>query len=91
MSKALGARSSVIKQQFLIESVLISLMGGTLGIVFSLLIGMALSSYFHVAFVVPWAWIILGVSICTLVGVVSGIYPALKASKLDPIVALRIA
>lgn len=91
VSKALGARSSVIKQQFLIESVLISLMGGALGILFSLLIGIALSSYFHVAFVVPWAWILLGVTICTIVGVVSGIYPALKASKLDPIVALRIA
>jgi putative ABC transport system permease protein len=91
ISKALGARSSLIRQQFLLESILISLMGGTLGIIFSLLIGVSLSSYFEVAFVIPWAWILLGVSICTIVGVVSGIYPALKASKLDPIVALRIA
>jgi putative ABC transport system permease protein len=91
ISKALGARSSLIRQQFLLESILISLMGGTLGIIFSLLIGIALSSYFEVAFVIPWAWIFLGVSICTIVGVVSGIYPALKASKLDPIVALRTA
>ena len=91
ISKALGARSSLIRQQFLLESILISLMGGTLGIIFSLLIGIALSSYFEVAFVIPWAWILLGVSICTIVGVVSGIYPALKASKLDPIVALRTA
>lgn len=91
ISKALGARSSVIRQQFLLESVLISLIGGGLGIVFSLLIGISLSSYFEVAFVIPWAWILLGVTVCTIVGVVSGIYPALKASKLDPIVALRIA
>ncbi|MDI9320095.1 MAG: ABC transporter permease [Phycisphaerales bacterium] len=91
ISKALGARSSVIKQQFLIESIMISLMGGLLGIFFSLLIGLALASSFKVAFVIPWAWILLGVTICILVGVVSGIYPALKASKLDPIVALRIA
>jgi putative ABC transport system permease protein len=91
ISKALGARSSLIRQQFLLESILISLMGGTVGIIFSLLIGIALSSYFEVAFVIPWAWILLGVSICTIVGVVSGIYPALKASKLDPIVALRTA
>lgn len=91
ISKALGARSAVIRQQFLLESVLISLMGGGLGIIFSLLIGISLSSYFEVAFVIPWAWILLGVTVCTIVGVVSGIYPALKASKLDPIVALRIA
>lgn len=90
ISKALGARSSVIRQQFLMESILISLIGGLLGIIFSLLIGLALASSFKVGFVVPWAWIFLGVTICTIVGVVSGIYPALKASKLDPIIALRI-
>ncbi|MFA6149994.1 MAG: ABC transporter permease [Chitinophagaceae bacterium] len=90
ISKALGARSSVIRQQFLLESILISLIGGGLGIIFSLFIGLALSSSFEVAFVIPWAWIFLGVTICTIVGVVSGIYPALKASRLDPIIALRI-
>ncbi len=90
ISKALGARSSVIRQQFLLESIIISLMGGVLGIIFSLLIGLALASSFKVDFIIPWAWILLGVTICTIVGVVSGIYPALKASKLDPIIALRI-
>lgn len=90
ISKALGARSSVIRQQFLLESIIISLMGGVLGIIFSLLIGFALAAKFHVGFIIPWAWIILGVSICTIVGVISGIYPALKAAKLDPIIALRI-
>jgi putative ABC transport system permease protein len=90
INKALGARSAVIRQQFLLESIIISLMGGVLGILFSLLIGFALSAKFDVAFVIPWAWILLGVSICTVVGVISGIYPALKAAKLDPIIALRI-
>ncbi|MCC6186610.1 MAG: ABC transporter permease [Chitinophagaceae bacterium] len=89
ISKALGAKSAAIRQQFLLESIMISLMGGALGIVFSLVIGVSLSSYFDVAFVIPWAWILLGVTICSIVGVVSGIYPALKASRLDPIVALR--
>lgn len=89
ISKALGARASVIRQQFLLESILISLLGGVLGIFFSLIIGLSLSSYFDVGFVIPWAWILLGVTICSIVGVVSGIYPALKASRLDPIVALR--
>lgn len=90
ISKALGARSSVIRQQFLLESIIISLLGGGLGILFSLIIGISLSSYFEVAFSIPWAWILLGVTICSVVGVVSGIYPALKASRLDPIIALRI-
>lgn len=90
ISKALGARSSVIRQQFLLESIIISLLGGGLGILFSLIIGISLSSYFEVAFTIPWAWILLGVTICSIVGVVSGIYPALKASRLDPIIALRI-
>jgi putative ABC transport system permease protein len=90
ISKALGARASVIRQQFLLESVIISLIGGALGILFSLLIGLSLSAYFKVAFTIPWAWIMLGVSICAVVGVASGIYPALKAARQDPIVALRI-
>jgi putative ABC transport system permease protein len=90
ISKALGARASVIRQQFLLESIIISLIGGALGILVSLVIGVSLSSYFKVAFVIPWAWILLGVTICTIVGVVSGIYPALKAARQDPIVALRI-
>lgn len=91
LSKALGARASVIRAQFLLESIVISLIGGILGILFSLIIGLALASSFEVAFVIPWAWIFLGVAICTVVGVVSGIYPALKAARLDPIIALRSA
>ena len=91
LSKALGARAGVIRAQFLLESIVISLIGGILGILFSLIIGLALASSFEVAFVIPWAWIFLGVAICTVVGVVSGIYPALKAARLDPIIALRSA
>lgn len=90
INKALGAKSSLIRQQFLMESILISLMGGLLGIIFSLMIGVALASFFKVAFTIPWAWIFLGFAVCSVVGILSGIYPALKASKLDPIVALRI-
>ncbi len=89
VSKALGARSSTIKNQFLTESVMISLMGGVAGVVFGMLIGNVVGIFFGIGFVVPWLWIIMGVSLCAVVGVISGIYPAIKASKLDPIVALR--
>ena len=89
VSKALGARSSTIKQQFLTESVLISLLGGLSGIILGILMGNLVGIFFHTGFIVPWLWIGMGISLCALVGIISGIYPAIKASKLDPIVALR--
>lgn len=89
VSKALGARSSTIKNQFLTESVMISLMGGCVGVISGMLMGNIVGLFFSAAFVVPWLWIAMGVSLCAVVGVISGIYPAIKASKLDPIVALR--
>lgn len=89
INKALGARASTIKQQFLTEAVLISLIGGITGIILGILIGNLFGLLFETAFIVPWGWIIMGISLCTGVGVLSGIYPALKASRLDPIVALR--
>lgn len=89
VSKALGARSSAIKQQFLTESVVISLLGGISGVILGMLMGNVVGLIFGTGFVVPWLWIGMGVSLCALVGIISGIYPALKASRLDPIVALR--
>ena len=89
VSKALGARSSTIKRQFLTESIMISLMGGVVGIVMGMLMGNIVSLFFKTGFIVPWLWIGVGVTLCAIVGVISGIYPAIKASKLDPIEALR--
>lgn len=89
ISKALGARSSTIKQQFLTESVLISLLGGATGVIMGMLLGNIVGLFFNTGFIIPWLWIAMGVSLCAVVGVISGIYPAIKASKLDPIVALR--
>lgn len=89
VSKALGARSATIKQQFLTESILISVIGGVVGVISGMLIGNLFGLIFHTGFIVPWFWIGLGVSLCAVVGIISGIYPAIKASKLDPIVALR--
>jgi putative ABC transport system permease protein len=89
VSKALGARSSVIKRQFLTESILISLMGGAAGVILGMLVGNIVGIFFKTGFIVPWLWIGVGVSLCALVGIISGIYPAIKASRLDPIDALR--
>ncbi|MEZ5016891.1 MAG: ABC transporter permease [Flavipsychrobacter sp.] len=89
VNKALGARSSVIKNQFLTEAIMISLLGGVTGVIMGMLVGNLFGIIFKTGFIVPWVWIGVGVSLCALVGIISGIYPALKASKLDPIVALR--
>jgi putative ABC transport system permease protein len=89
VSKAMGARSSAIKRQFLTESVMISLMGGVTGVILGMMIGNVVSLLFKTGFIVPWLWIFVGVTLCALTGVISGIYPAIKASKLDPITALR--
>jgi putative ABC transport system permease protein len=89
VSKALGARSSTIKQQFLSESVIISLLGGTIGIILGVAAGNMVGIAFKTGFIMPWLWVCLGFTLCAVVGIISGIYPAVKASKLDPIVALR--
>jgi putative ABC transport system permease protein len=87
--KAIGAKSKTIKQQFLFEAIVIGQLGGILGIIFGILIGNIVSMIIGSSFIIPWAWIILGVVLCFIVGVISGYLPAQKASQLDPIIALR--
>jgi putative ABC transport system permease protein len=87
--KAIGGKKSSIRTQFLFESVLISLIGAIFGIVLGVLVGNVVSIFLHTGFVVPWGWVILGIVVCSAVGLFAGLYPALKAARLDPIVALR--
>lgn len=89
LAKALGSRRSDIRMQFLFESVLISLMGAFAGILSGILVGNLVALLLNTGFVVPWGWVIAGIFVCSFVGLAAGLYPAHKASKLDPIVALR--
>ncbi|MBK8522246.1 MAG: ABC transporter permease [Chitinophagaceae bacterium] len=87
--KALGGTSKDIRAQFLYESVMISLLGAVAGIIAGVLLGNVVAILLKTGFVVPWAWVIAGIFVCSFVGLAAGLYPAYKASKLDPIVALR--
>ena len=87
--KALGASRQNILVQFLTEAVMIGQIGGILGILLGILIGVVLAIYIKGQFQVPWAWITLGFVVNMIVGIISGIYPAMKAARMDPIESLR--
>ncbi|HKI90314.1 MAG TPA: ABC transporter permease [Draconibacterium sp.] len=87
--KAIGAKGKTVKQQFLVEAIVIGQIGGFLGIIFGIIIGNMVSMIIGISFIIPWVWIIVGVILCFFVGIISGYYPAQKASRLDPIESLR--
>jgi putative ABC transport system permease protein len=87
--KALGATSETIKNQFLIESVVICLLGGFFGILMGIITANLISYQLSSDFFMPWTWISIGFVVCLGVGLVSGYLPAKRASKLDPIESLR--
>jgi len=87
--KALGATRENILIQFLTEAIVICQIGGIIGIILGILVGNIVSVIASSPFLIPWPWIGLGITVCIFVGIVSGLYPALKASRLDPIESLR--
>lgn len=87
--KAIGATQTNIRIQFLTEAVVISLIGGIIGIFLGILAGNGVSYLTGSAFIMPWNWITIALILCIITGIVSGLYPAIKASRLDPIESLR--
>ncbi len=88
IGKAIGATNKIVLQQFLTEAILICQLGGLLGVLFGILLGNMVSNFMGSDFFVPWKWISLGLGVCFTVGLAAGIYPAIIASKLNPINAL---
>lgn len=88
--KALGATPLRIRQQFVIEAIVVCLLGGIVGVMLGIGLGNLVAVLMKLEiFVVPWFWILIGLIVCVGVGLLSGYYPASKASKLDPIESLR--
>ena len=87
--KAIGARRANILGQFIVEAVVLCQIGGIFGIIIGILGGNIAAIAFHMPAVFPVDWALIGFAITTLVGVIFGVYPAWKASNLDPIEALR--
>lgn len=87
--KAIGGKSKMVRRQFLLEAMIISILGALFGIILGILVGNMFSIVLNTGFVVPWNWVLYGIVICSVVGLLAGLYPALKAGRLNPIEALR--
>ncbi len=87
--KAIGARRNSILIQFLIEAIILCFLGGIVGIIIGVGIGNLAGSFLSAQAAIPVDWVIIGISLCVMVGIIFGTYPAYKAANLDPIEALR--
>jgi len=89
ISKAIGATKRMIRIQFLTEAIVICQIGGVFGIIIGVLLGNVVGLVTQSGFVMPWVWVISGFLFTFAVGLAAGLYPAIKASELDPVEALR--
>lgn len=89
IAKALGATKRWILFQFMFEAIIVCMLGGILGILLAIPLGNIVTLIMGGSFLIPWMWISLGLAVCIIVGILSGLYPALKAASLDPVEALR--
>jgi len=87
--KAIGAQRRDILSQFIIEAIILCEIGGIIGVLFGIIGGNVVGILLEVPAVIPWDWAAIGLGACSLVGLIFGVYPAWKASTLDPIEALR--
>ena len=87
--RAIGAKKRNIMVQFILEAIVLCEVGGAVGVVFGILGGNLLSLFLKLPPVIPVDWVLLGLAICSVVGIIFGTYPAWKAANLDPIDSLR--
>jgi putative ABC transport system permease protein len=87
--RAVGAKKRTIMTQFIMEAIVLCQVGGVIGVVLGILGGNAAAFFFKVPPAIPFDWALLGLAICSVVGIVFGTYPAVKAANLDPIDSLR--
>jgi putative ABC transport system permease protein len=87
--KAVGAKRRWILAQFVIEALTISILAGVFSIVFSIIAGKVAGNYLDFYFPISAYWIVVSIAITTIFGILAGLYPSWKASKLDPIESRR--
>src|SRR5580700_1871608 len=87
--KSLGARHADVMMQILIEAVVLASMGGAMGVGVGALVTLLLGKVFELSLSITPGYVVLSIAVSSIVGVVSGWYPASRAAKLDPVVALR--
>jgi len=87
--RAIGAKKRNIMTQFIIEAIVICEVGGIIGVLLGIVGGNATAYFLKLSPVIPVDWVMLGLIICSIVGIIFGTYPAYKAANLDPIESLR--
>ena len=91
LRKALGASAITIRAQFLVEVVIIGLLGGIVGVLLGIGVGNLVANELNAPFVLPWDWVFVALTMSGAVSLGSGYYPARRAAQLDPIESLRHA